>query len=371
MLLILPGNQLFGGPQGRHGYSVIETLVVIFIFGILAAGIIGLAVLGSRAAVENERRIVALALANEQVERIRSLPFEQVDYAPAGGIQQQQQLERNEQTYTLETLITADAANAVTKQIEITVSWEAPLSQQRNVQLVTYVTQVSTALPGNEVYTHTETQLFVVDVDNLAAGPQPIGFFGTDEIRDISVNSRGEMYGIRRNGTLTSMYAIDQVTGRATLLSEWDTGLNATVSGEFLTDDIFVIGGTDVVIHYDIQTKTVVREVTLTTTPETTLHVSGDMVQLPNGLFWAVGSHDALAEYCWQIDPQTGVAQQVGGSSLGTTSFPMVLGVACNDAACTSVSGFSENGDVHTIDTAQCRILSTVHFNERWTGAGR
>lgn len=121
------------------GFTTLEALIGIFTFSILSIGIISLAVVGTRLALDSERRVVALALVNERVEFIRSLPYEQIALAPDGAIVQQETVTRNQQSYVLETSIASmDAPENLKKKIQITVSWLVPAGGTRDVQIVTY-----------------------------------------------------------------------------------------------------------------------------------------------------------------------------------------------------------------------------------------
>ncbi|MCH8748691.1 type II secretion system protein, partial [Patescibacteria group bacterium] len=95
----LPGN----------GFTIIELVITTFIIGTMVTGLFGLFVLNLRAAQEAERRVVAIALANERSEMIRNLPYlnvgtvEAVGGEPAGTIPQVIVITRNGQPYTVRT----------------------------------------------------------------------------------------------------------------------------------------------------------------------------------------------------------------------------------------------------------------------------
>jgi type II secretory pathway pseudopilin PulG len=69
-----------------RGLTLIEVLLATFIIGVVVVGLFGLFVLSMRSAQEGERRVVAIALANERMEMIRNLPY--VDVGTSGGIPQ-------------------------------------------------------------------------------------------------------------------------------------------------------------------------------------------------------------------------------------------------------------------------------------------
>lgn len=88
------------------GFTVIEVLITIFIIGTVVVGVFGLFVLGIRTNFENERRIAAVALANERAEMIRNLPYADVGTVggvPQGSIAQEEEISRNGLTYSVRT----------------------------------------------------------------------------------------------------------------------------------------------------------------------------------------------------------------------------------------------------------------------------
>jgi hypothetical protein len=127
-----------------RGFTSVELIIGIFTFAILSGGIISLATVATRLALDSERRVVALALVNERLEVIRALPYEQIDYPLAGAlIQEEKAVSRNQQTYQLETLVVVDP-DGLQKKIQVTASWLVPAGGTRDVQVVTYVS----ATPG-------------------------------------------------------------------------------------------------------------------------------------------------------------------------------------------------------------------------------
>lgn len=129
----------------RRGFTSIEVIIGIFTFAILAGGIISLATVATRLAIDSERRVVALALVNERLEVIRSLPYEQIDFAPTGALKQEEKdVARNQQTYQVETLLTPLDPAGLHKKVQVTARWLVPAGGTRDVQVVTYVA----ATPG-------------------------------------------------------------------------------------------------------------------------------------------------------------------------------------------------------------------------------
>lgn len=93
-------------PAPRNGFTLIEVLIAAFVIGTAVVGLFGLFVLTLRSAQEGERRVAAVALANERVEMARNLPYAAVGTQgglPAGAIPQRETVQRNGVTYTVRT----------------------------------------------------------------------------------------------------------------------------------------------------------------------------------------------------------------------------------------------------------------------------
>lgn len=92
--------------QVESGFTIIEILITTFIIGTVITGLFGLFVLSLRTSQESERRVVAVALANEKMEIVRNLPYVNVGTVggvPAGPIEQEETVERNQIPYTVKT----------------------------------------------------------------------------------------------------------------------------------------------------------------------------------------------------------------------------------------------------------------------------
>jgi type II secretory pathway pseudopilin PulG len=152
-------NQNVGVPSRRDGFvkeegvTLIELLIAIFIIGTVVTGMFGLFMLNVRTNYEAERRVIAVALANERAEMIRNLPYAAVGTQggiPAGAIQQAETIIRHGLTFTVKTdiryvddpydgLITSqppDTLNIDYKQARIEVSWTAPTAAKPLVLLL-------------------------------------------------------------------------------------------------------------------------------------------------------------------------------------------------------------------------------------------
>lgn len=90
----------------RAGFTIIEILITTFIIGTVVTGMFGLFLLSLRSSQTAERRVVAIALANERMEMIRNLPYLDVGTTggiPSGSIPQSVTITRNTVVYTVAT----------------------------------------------------------------------------------------------------------------------------------------------------------------------------------------------------------------------------------------------------------------------------
>lgn len=152
------------------GFTAIEVLIAVFVLGVAAVGVTGLATLGVRYSFESERQTVALGIANERTEIVRSLIYDDVGYTnpgagePDGVLERTMNVNRNQQSYTVETTVTLiddpvngelseqlTESNADYKLVGVTVSWQVAGGDMRSVDTATYVApagSVQTCTPG-------------------------------------------------------------------------------------------------------------------------------------------------------------------------------------------------------------------------------
>jgi type II secretory pathway pseudopilin PulG len=135
------------------GFSIIEVLISVFVLGVVVVGMFGFITLILKSTHDAQRRIVATALANEKMEMIRNLSYDDVGTmggVPAGPIPQTEEVTRNNSTYTVTTDIryiddpfdgsgNADSINADYKQARVEVLWNSNISS-RTVLLITQIT---------------------------------------------------------------------------------------------------------------------------------------------------------------------------------------------------------------------------------------
>ncbi|MBI1833592.1 MAG: carboxypeptidase regulatory-like domain-containing protein [Candidatus Andersenbacteria bacterium] len=92
--------------NGSRGFTIIEIVITTFLIGTVVVGVFGLFLLSLRSAQESERRVVAVALANERMEMVRNLPYVNVGTSggiPTGPILQIETVARNGLDYLVKT----------------------------------------------------------------------------------------------------------------------------------------------------------------------------------------------------------------------------------------------------------------------------
>ncbi len=154
----------------QRGLALTELLIATFLLGTATVAITGLAVIGSRTSVEGERQNVGLGLANDEMEKIRLLGYDNVGYsAPYGGepdgkIERSGNLNQNQQPYTVERKVELvdDPANGILRQgalnettadykkVTVIISWNAATGTPRNVSTTSYISKdaLQRCVPG-------------------------------------------------------------------------------------------------------------------------------------------------------------------------------------------------------------------------------
>jgi len=94
--------------NNRSGFTLIEVIVSVAILVILALGIFALILLSLRVTADNKSYVTAIEIANQKMEQIRNLPYDEVGVQggiPNGNIPQTETINR-EGTFTVNTYIT-------------------------------------------------------------------------------------------------------------------------------------------------------------------------------------------------------------------------------------------------------------------------
>lgn len=290
--------------DAKEGFTLVEILVAVFLFGILALAVIGLATLGTRLSIESERETVAQAIVNEKIEFIRSLKYDDVGYTdatgsePDGVVVRSETAMRNQQQYALTTTITlkddgdnqslpsqADLieANADYKEVVVKAVWQTSSGNDRDVSVTTIVSpggNLDICTPGtatcvggtlcpatgvcrntsptsfcppeayfcggpssSTTYLTTLSELYVYSQEN---GAMQVGAYtgpdATNDMTDVALNStNGYLYGISDSASAPTDTNVYFID-RATAFPVLLTTLN-TVLGDVYTAASFLSDG--------------------------------------------------------------------------------------------------------------------------------
>lgn len=136
-----------------RGAGLLEIIVGVSLLTTVFVGMFGVLQLGTRLATDNKSRTGALALANERIEYIRSLDYDDIGTVggdPSGLLVVSVPITLNNIAYTQRTYIVyvddakdgtgGSDSNGVTddyKRVKVEVSWVGPKDNTREVELVT------------------------------------------------------------------------------------------------------------------------------------------------------------------------------------------------------------------------------------------
>lgn len=132
-------------------FTLIEGITLLFIFSLVAVTFFQVWTVGSRAILNSKYRLGAIALANEKMEIIRNLPYEnigEVSGSPEGDLLQEEDVTASGRVFHVSTDIeyvddvydgTISSGDLVWedyKRVRIRVSWDYPISEGNSVSLV-------------------------------------------------------------------------------------------------------------------------------------------------------------------------------------------------------------------------------------------
>jgi type II secretion system protein I len=124
-------------PRRRRsgGFTLVEVLVALVLFAIVASGLAAFAVQSIRRTSDTRAATGAVLLAQQQLEDLRSLEYDDI----AGGITTET---LNGMDFTVNTDVDDDTPAANMKQVRIDVDWDSPLGQRHYV-LETILTDIT------------------------------------------------------------------------------------------------------------------------------------------------------------------------------------------------------------------------------------
>lgn len=118
------------------GFSAVELMLAMSLFGILMMGFLAVFPLGMRSVEKGERMTVASSLAQDEIERLKGLPRTDADIVAGNHNDPANPLLA---TYTRSWVVTDNTPLAGMKRIDMTVSF-SDNGIARNIQMSTYIT---------------------------------------------------------------------------------------------------------------------------------------------------------------------------------------------------------------------------------------
>ncbi|EKE11203.1 MAG: hypothetical protein ACD_15C00125G0006 [uncultured bacterium] len=135
--------------QGKFnkGFTIIEALTVLFVFAVITMTFYSVFTLGINYIFESKNRLAAVSLANERMEIMRNLKYEDVgtmNGVPGGLIPSEENIHSGGKTYNVKTFIQYmdDPFDGISpsdldyKRAKVTISWIGPKGKKSSVSLV-------------------------------------------------------------------------------------------------------------------------------------------------------------------------------------------------------------------------------------------
>ena len=201
------------------------------------------------------------------------------------------------------------------------------------------------ATSGAFMYAHTATALYAVDPEDglsvqLIGNFNPPSFSAADlsGVADLAMDREGRMYAV----AWWELYRVDPLTGALTLLTEIGGFGAAYNSLTALADGRLVAGNGSTISVFDPSTGGLESSGSLDG-----VVFAGDMVGLPDGLMYCLVAADTASTSPTSLavwDPSSGATSIVGPTGQGA-----MFGVGY---ALQTLYGFTEGGDIYTIDRA-------------------
>lgn len=150
MFLLKKKNyQKFSIASVNSGFTLIEALTVLFIFSVITMTFYSVFSLGTRYIIESKNRLGAVSLANEKMEIIRNLEYDNVGISggiPNGNIAAEEDVLENKHNYHVKTFVQyvddpfdgvlpVDVIPTDYKSVKVTVSWDGVSSTKSEVAL--------------------------------------------------------------------------------------------------------------------------------------------------------------------------------------------------------------------------------------------
>lgn len=119
----------------QAGFSAVEMIVAVAFFGVLMLGFIGVFPMGLRTVEKSERMTVATALAQDEIERLKTLPAVDPDLAAGAHVDANNPIQG---AYTRTWTVTDDNPMAGMKRLDMNVAF-SDNGTPRTISMSTYL----------------------------------------------------------------------------------------------------------------------------------------------------------------------------------------------------------------------------------------
>lgn len=171
---MLKKHAVFSKIYAKPAFTLVEALVLLFVFSVITLTFYSVFTLGGQYIIESKNRLGGVALANERMEIIRNLKYDDIGIVggiPSGNIPAEEDVVESNHSYHVKTFIqyVDDPFDGISpidldyKRVKVTVSWKGVGGKDSDVSLVTRFVP-----PGIE--------------QNLAGGTLSINIIGSDGI---------------------------------------------------------------------------------------------------------------------------------------------------------------------------------------------
>lgn len=134
----------------NSGFTLVEAMVFLFIFSVITVTFYSVITLGTNYIIESKNRLGALALANEKMEIVRNLKYDDIGTTtgiPAGSILADEDVVLGPKNYHVRTLVQymddpfdgvlpTDPVPTDYKRVKVTISWTGSQGGQGEIYLV-------------------------------------------------------------------------------------------------------------------------------------------------------------------------------------------------------------------------------------------
>lgn len=189
----------------NKGVTIIEALVVLFIFALITVTFYSTFTLGMNYIAESKNRLGAVALANEKMEIIRNLKYEDVGVQggiPGGNIPEDEDVVENGKSYHIKTfaqyiddpfdgtLSTTDTVPNDYKRVKVAVSWNGPRGGGEVISVSRFVPAGMEMAAGDGILS-----INVLDAQAQPVAQSNVSIINNDISPSVNINSKTDNSG--------------------------------------------------------------------------------------------------------------------------------------------------------------------------------